>query len=195
MTLSTTVPNVLKDPGYLLIGAIGSTLPTNTVVGSVFTDAWDAAWIQLGATEDGSEFKYASTVQPITVAEIPDPIAYATTGRTGSIAFALANFGASNYRRALNGGVAALAATSGSGTTALYDVEPPDLGSELRCMIGWESLDHTVRLVCRQTLQGGEINSAFKTAPAKALIACTFNLEAPIGAKPFKLSFAGSARA
>src|SRR5690349_7565102 len=115
MTLTTSTPTILKDPGYLLIAPLASTLPTDTVVGGVFTDAWDAAWIQLGATEDGSELKYSSTVEAITVAEIPDPIAYATTGRVGSIAFALANFVASNYRRALNGGVAALAPTSGTG--------------------------------------------------------------------------------
>ena len=30
-------------------------------------------------------------------------------------------------------------------------------GDEVRCMIGWESLDNTVRLICHQTIQGGEV--------------------------------------
>lgn len=195
MPSAIATPNILTSPGYLFIAPIGSTLPTNTVVGSVFTDSWDAAWLPLGATEDGSEFSYSSSVEPVTVAEFFDPISYWTTERGGKIAFNLANFGASNYRRALNGGVTALAATSGSGTTALYDVEPPSPGSEVRCMVGWESLDNTVRLVCRQTLQGGEITTAFKKAPGLGVIPCTFNLEKPSSAQPFKLSFAGSARA
>lgn len=194
MTLSTAVPNILKDPGYLLIAPLASTLPTNTVVGSVFTDSWDAAWLSLGATEDGSEFSYSSEVQPIKVAEFFDPIAYSTTDRAGSIAFNLANWTLSNYRRAMNGGVAALAATSGSSGTALGTFEPVDPGSEVRAMIGWESLDHTVRLVCRQTLQGGEIKTAFKKAPDKALIPCTFNLEVPSAAKPFIIWTAGATR-
>ena len=191
---STATPTILTSPGYLFIAPLGSTLPTNTVVGSVFTDAWDAAWLSLGATEDGSDFSYESTVEAATVAEFFDPIQYFTTERHGSIAFNLANFGASNYRRALNGGVTALAATSGSGTTALYDVEPVAPGSEVRCMVGWESLDATVRLVCRQTIQGGAVSTAFKKAPTLGVIPCTFNLEKPSSAQPFKLSTAGSAR-
>lgn len=195
MTLSTAVPNILTNPGYLLIAPLGSALPTNTVAGSVFTDSWDAAWLSLGATTDGSTFAYSTTVEPVTVAEFFDPIAYETTGRAGSIAFNLANWGLSNFRRAVNGGVAALAPTSGTGATALYDLEPVDPGSEVRCMIGWESLDHTVRLICRQTLASGEVSTAFAKPPAIAAIPCQFNLEIPTSAKPWKLSTAGSARA
>ena len=194
MTLSTATPNILTDPGFLLIAPLASTLPTNTVAGSVFTDSWDAAWLSLGATEAGSTFSYNTTVEAVTVAEFFDPIAYKTTARAGSIAFNLANFGLSNYRRAVNGGVAALTATSGSGATALYTLTPPSPGSEVRCMIGWESLDHTVRLVCHQTFCGGEVSSAFQKAPAIATIPCTFNLEIPSGAQPWKISTAGSAR-
>ena len=193
---AVAVPALLTQPGYLFIAPLLSTEPSNTVAGSVFTDAWPAAWLPLGATEDGTDWTYGSTVEPMNAAEFFDAIQYVTTERHGSIAFNLLNFGASNYRRALNGGVTALAPTSGTGATALYEVEPPDPGSEVRCMVGWESLDNTVRLVCRQTIQGGEIASAYKKAPTEAVIPCTFNLEKPAsGAKPFKKSFAGSARA
>lgn len=196
MTISAVAtPTILTNPGYLFIAPLASTLPSDTVAGGVFTDSWDAAWLPLGATEDGSEFTYGSTVEAATVAEFFDPIQYFTTERAGTIAFNLANFGASNYRRALNGGVTALAATSGTGATALYQVEPPTPGSEVRCMIGWESLDNTVRLVCRQTIQGGEVTSAFRKAPTLGVIPCTFNLEKPSSAQPFRLSFAGSGRA
>lgn len=191
---AVATPNILTDPGYLFIAPIGSTLPTNTVTGSKFTDAWDAAWLPLGATTDGSTFNYSTTVTPVTVAEFFDPIQYFTTDRAGSIAFNLANWALSNYRRAINGGVAALTATSGSGATSLFDLEPPDPGSEVRAMVGWESLDNTVRLICRQTFCGGEVSTAFQKPPAIAAIPCTFNLEIPSGAKPWKLSTAGVAR-
>lgn len=192
---AVAVPSYLTSPGYLFIAPLASTEPTNTVSGSVFTDSWPAAWLPLGATEDGTDFSYSSTVEALSVAEFFDPIAYFTTERTGTIAFNMASFGASNYRRALNGGVTALAATSGTGATALYTVEPPEPGSEVRCMVGWESLDNSVRLVCRQTIQGGEVTAGFKKAPTPAVIPCTFNLEKPTSAKPFSLWLAGSSRA
>lgn len=194
MPLSTAVPNILSDPGYLLIAPLGSTLPTNTVAGSVFTDSWDAAWLSLGATEEGSTFGYSSTVEPITVAEFFDPISYRTTERAGSIAFALADYTLTNFRRAVNGGAAALAATSGSGATTLGTLEPPDPGDEVRVMVGWESLDNTLRLVCHQVLQGGEISTQFQKAPEKALIACTFQMEVPSGGKPWTMWSAGADR-
>jgi hypothetical protein len=188
-------PNILTDPGYLFIAPLASTEPTMTVAGSVFTDSWPAAWLPLGATEDGTELNYGSTVEPISVAEFFDPIRYATTGRAGTVAFNLANFGLSNYRRSMNGGVTALTATSGTGATALYTVQPPTPGAEVRCMIGWESLDNTVRFVARQTIQGGEVASAFRKAPSFAVIPCTFNMEKPTSAEPFQIWGAGATRA
>jgi len=188
---TTAVPNILTDPGYLFVAPLATAVPTNTVAGSVFTDAWDAAWISLGATEEGSTFAYSSTVEPIRVAEFFDPISYRTTERGGSIAFNLADWTLSNYRRAINGGVAALTATSGTGATTLGTLEPPEPGDEVRSMIGWESLDNTVRLICHQTLQGGEISSAFNRAPAKAVIPCTFQMEVPTAGKPWTLYGAG----
>lgn len=194
MALSTSVPSILTSPGYLLIAPLSSTLPTLTVAGSVFTVDWPAAWLSLGATEEGSEFSYSTSVEPISVAEFFDPIQYATTERAGSIGFSLADWTLTNYRRALNGGTGVLAATSGATTTTLATLEPPTPGSEVRCMIGWESLDHTVRLVAYQTIQGGEITSAFKKAPDKAVIPCTFQMEVPASGVPFTIWSAGVAR-
>lgn len=188
---AVTTPNLLTDPGYLFIAPLASTVPTNTVAGSVFTDSWPAAWLPLGATEEGSTFAYTTEVEPITVAEFFDPIKYATTGRSGSFAFNLANFTLSNYRRALNGGTAALTATSGTGATSLFTLAPPTPGSEVRCMLGWESLDNTLRVVAYQTIQGGEISSAFAKAPAFATIPCTFNFEVPSSGTPFNIWGAG----
>lgn len=194
MPPAVAVPNVLTDPGFLWIAPLATAAPTNTVTAGVFADAVAAAWIPLGATTEGSTFTYSTTVEPITVAEFFDPIKYATTERSGNIAFNLASWGLSNYRRALNGGVAALTPTGVSGSE-LTQLEPPAPGSEVRAMVLWESTDSTVRLMLRQTLQGGEIASAFAKAPDIVAIPCTFNMEVPTsGAKPWVMWGAGTTR-
>lgn len=194
MPPAVAVPNILTDPGFLWIAPLGTTEPTNTVTAGVFADTVAAAWLPLGATTEGSTFAYSTTVEPITVAEFFDPIKYSTTSRSGSIAFNLADWTLSNYRRALNGGIAALT-PSGSAGSELTTLEPPDPGDEVRAMLLWESTDSTVRIIIRQAIQGGEISTAFQKAPTIAAIPCTFNLEVPTsGAKPFTIWGAGTDR-
>jgi hypothetical protein len=195
MAHSVAVPTVLTDPGMLWIAPVGTADPTNTVAGSVFTDDPAVAFVPLGATSEGSTFSYSTNVEAVKVAELFDPIKYATTDRSGHIAFNLASFTLSNYQRALNSGIAALTATSGTGATSLFKLEPVDPGNEVRAMILWESTDRTVRLLCRQVIQGGEVAAAFKKAPELAVIPCTFNMEIPVGStKPFTLWSAGVSR-
>lgn len=187
-------PAVLTDPGFLWIAPLGTAAPTNTVTGGEFSDAVAAAWIPLGATTEGSTFAYSTSVEPIRAAELFDPVKYVTTERSGSIAFNLMNYTLSNYRRAMNGGVAALTATGTAGSE-LTTLEPVDPGDEVRSMILWESTDSTLRLMLRQTLQGGEVSSAFQRAPSIAAIPCTFNLEIPTGGtKPWIMWGAGTTR-
>lgn len=192
MPVTLASPTILKDPGYLLWAPLLSTEPTNTVAGSVFTDTWPVAWINLGATEDGSKFRYESKVEPITVAEFFDPIQFSTTERSGSFAFNLANYTLQNLKRVFNGGT--LATVSGAGTTLLSSYVPPAPGAEVRAMIGWESLDATMRIVCYQTLQGGAMETEFKKAPDKAIIPAEFQFEIPASGFPFKIYTAGTAR-
>ena len=189
-------PLIMTNPGFLWIAPLGSTIPTNggTVAGSKYTDALDAAWIPLGATAEGSSLSYTTEVEPIEVAEFFDPVGYETVSRAGSIAFALANFTLSNYRRAMNGGISALVAAAGTGATSAFVVEPPDPGQEVRAMIAWESTDSTVRLFLRQAIQGGEISSDFRKAPDYATIPCTYNMEIPAVGKPFTLYGSGVGR-
>ena len=189
---TTAVPNLLQDPGYLFWAPLLTSEPVNTVLASKFTDAWPVAWISLGATEEGSTFKYSTTAEPVRVAEFFDPIKYATTERSGEISMALADYTLNNLKRALNGGVVSL--VSGAGPTALNKYEPPMPGAEVRAMIGWESLDNTVRIIMRQCLQAGEMESAFAKAPEYAKIACTFQFEFPSTATPFSVYSAGSVR-
>lgn len=190
---STATPNLLQDPGYLFWAPLGSAVPTNTVAGSVFTDTWPVAWVNLGATEEGSEFATETSVEAVRVAELFDPVRYNTVDRTGRISFALADFTLANLKRAMNGGT--LTVVSGTGATTLTKFTPPAAGAEVRSMIGWESLDATVRLICHQTLQGGSVAIANRRRPAKATIPTTFNLEKPTATEAYELYAAGTARA
>jgi len=191
---ATAVPTLLTDPGYLYIAPLLTAAPTNTVVGSVFTDAWPAAYLSLGATKEGSVFNYGSTVEAMSVAEFFDPIKYATTERAGNIAFALANVTLHNMKRAMNGGVGTIAPVSGTGATTLGLFEPVAPGAEIRVMIGWESFDNTTRILMRQTIQGGEVSMEFQKAPAFAGIPTTFNFEVPPTGAVFSIWSAGVAR-
>lgn len=190
---TTSVPNLLTDPGYLFIAPLLSSVPTNTVVGSKFTDAWPGAWLSLGATEDGSELDYETKLEAVNVAEFFDPIKWMTTERNGSISFDLADYTLTSWKRALNGGT--LTVVSGTGSTQLNSYTPPVPGTEVRTMLGWESLDGTMRVVINQGIQGGSIKSSFKKAPKFATIPCQFNFETPSGGVPFTFYTAGTTRA
>lgn len=187
-------PNLLYDPGFLWIAAVGVTAPTNTVLGGVFTDAIGASFYPLGPTVEGSTLTYGTTAEPMRVAELFPPVRYATTDATGSFSMALADFTATNLNRAFNGGVAAVAATSGTGATTLGHVSPPTPGEEVRCALLWESTDSTVRVLIHQALQGGEVSMTFGRAPDYASIPMTFNMEQPTSGDLFDVWTAGDTR-
>jgi hypothetical protein len=192
MANSTPTPTLLTDPGFLFWAPLGSAEPTNTVAGSVFTDAWPVAWVNLGATEEGGTFTYDVSVDATRVAELLDPIRYATTERSGAMAFALASATLTNLKKVLNGGT--LTVVSGTGATTLTSYTPPTPGAEVRSMIGWESLDATARLICYQCFAGGTLELAFRKAPDFVKLPATFNLEIPSSGVPWKAYSAGVAR-
>lgn len=190
MSVTLTTPNILQDPGYVMWAPLGTAEPTNTVVGSKFTDSWPAGWVSVGMTSEGSTFSYQINVEAINVAESFDPIKYATTSRAGSLAFNMANWALTNWKIACNGG--AVTVVSGTTTTQLNKWEAPDPGSEVRAMLGWESTDGTARLVIRQALNGVEVQSQFQKAPSFAVIPAQFQFEVPASGKPFTIYTAGS---
>jgi hypothetical protein len=170
------VTRLLQEPGFLYWAPIGSATPTNTVANSAYTDTWPVAWIPLGGTDTGTDFTYTSTVQPVTIAELYDPVTYRTTDRTGSFAFALASITASNLVKSFNG---ATSVVTGSGLTQSTHISPVTVGNEVRAMLGWESFDSTVRIVANQVMNSGAIKLAFNKAPAKATIPWMANFEVP----------------
>jgi hypothetical protein len=193
-SFTVAVPNLATDPGYLWAAPLGTAEPASTVAASVFSVAWStvAAWVPLGATEEGNVFSFQTTTEPITVAEFVDPLQYKTSGRTGSISFALSSVTASNIKRAFNGGT--LSTESGSTTTLSTKYVPPTTGAETRLMIGWESQDSTERLFIYQSFNTGQVTIPRRKGADNASIACEFSIEQPSSGAPFAYYSAGTAR-
>ena len=190
---AATVPKnaIAQGAGYLYWAALGSGLPSNTVVGSVFTDAWPGPYYLLGVTKSGSEFDYTINVDQIEAAEYLDPLMYVTTGRVASIKMELMQIHATNMKRVINGGSLT---TGGSGTTLLSTYTPPAPGSEVRCMIGWESQDNTERLVFEQAFQVGSLTVSRKKGADNATLPVEFRGEVAASGFPFQYFTAGTLR-
>jgi hypothetical protein len=188
-------PQILTDPGILWIAPLGTDEPVAAATAGKFSDALPAAWLLFGPTDEGSTFSDNVDTDTITVAEFLSAIRNVVTGRTSTLSFALASWTLSNYRRALNGGVAALVPTGTAGAE-ITSLEPPVEGTETRAMVLWESTDSTLRLLGRQAFQTGEVSTDFKPAPDKALIPCEYAFEQPTtGLRPWRMWAAGTARA
>jgi hypothetical protein len=188
----TATPTLLTDPGFLFRAPIGSTIPAMTVVGSVFADTWPVAWVNLGATADGTDFDYVINASPVLVAEFADPVKQVVVTRSGSMAFELMNYTATNLKNVLNG---ATTVVTGTTTTTLTRITPPAVGTEVRSMIGFESLDATVRIIAYQCLNTSPIKMLFKKAPSATSQPAIFSFEVPSTGIPFEAWTAGLARA
>lgn len=189
--VAVPIDAIALGPGYLYWAPLASAIPTHAVAGSVFTDTWPAAWLLFGATDDGSEFSYKPSTDDVTVAEYDDPVAVVSTGREISITFDLAQVNGTNLKRALNGGTLS---TTGSGATLLSEYTPPDVGAEIRGMVGWEAQDSTERLIMFQCFQTGDVKVSRKKGANKATLPVEYRAEKPSGLPPFRQWFAGAAR-
>lgn len=189
-----TIPNgaVVIGPGTLYKAPLLTAIPTNTVAGSVFTDAWPAAWIPVGVTREGSQWTYQPSTDNVEVAEYLDPLRIVTTGRQIGVSFDVAQVTLQNYRLGLNGGT--VSTVSGTAATTLSRYSPPVNGAEIRTMIGWESDDATERLIFHQCFQTGQVSVAHRKGAANASIPVDFGVEQPSTGFPFDIYLAGTAR-
>lgn len=195
MPLTMATPLILTYPGFLFVADLASTLPTMAALASTYdADTWPVAWRPWGATEDGSQFNYEMKVEPITVAELFNAVAYSPTEVSTSISFASVDWTLMNFARAMNAPTSNVTTVSGAGVTLSSKLAPPTPSQIRRRMIGWESLDHTLRMVGYQCLQGGAIQASFKKAPDKAAIAMTWNFEQPATGNAFDFWAAGTGR-
>jgi hypothetical protein len=164
---------VRVGPGILKIAPLGTAEPADLVT------AWNVAWVDLGYTNEGSNFVFETTFENIAVAEEYDPVAILQTARSIMVNFALAEITADNMKRAFNGGTVTIA-----GVIVTFD--PPPAGTFTYVMLGWQADDNMERWVFRKCLQVGALDIPRKKAPDKAVIPVSFRAVKPASLQPFK---------
>lgn len=188
-----TVPkNALAfGPGYLYSAALGVAAPTNTVVGSVFTDAWPAGWNALGITKEGHTLTVDLDTDAVEAAEYVDPLLNVVTGRTITAEMELQQISLTNFKRVFNGGTLS---TSGSGTTLLTTFTLPQIGAEVRCQVGWESNDGTERWWAMQCFNTGSVGIQRQKGADNATLPVTWTMEPDASSQPVYFASAGTVR-
>lgn len=194
MPLSQATPMLIREPGFLFSALLLSTEPLHAALASTYdADVWPVAWVPWGPTAEGSVFGYNTTVEPIRVAELFDPVDYSITETGATLAFAVTNFTLLNMARLMNAPSSLVTTVSGTGATLSSKVEPPDQEQIISRMIGWESLDHTMRFVGRSAINSGEMQINLAKGGA-ASMASTWMFKRPAAGKAFTFYGAGTAR-
>lgn len=188
-----TVPkNALAfGAGYLYLSALGISAPTNTVVGSVFTDTWPAGWNALGITKEGHTLTINFDSAKVEAAEYIDPLLNVMTGRTITADMELMQINLTTYKKVFNGGILA---TTGSGTTLLTTYTLPQIGTEVRQQVGWESTDGTERWWGMQCFNIGSVGIQRKKGADVASLPLSFTMEPDSSSQPVYFANAGTIR-
>ena len=189
-TYARTNANVTSAAsGGTVQGAAGG-----TVAGSVFTDAWPAAWIPWGVTREGSQFTYQINTSEVTAAEYLNPLAIVEDSVAIGVEFDVMEVTAKNFANAINAGSGGATTVGGTGATLLTKVAPPAVGQSVRIMLGWESADGTERAVYYQCLQSGNLTVARRKGANPASLPLSFRVEQPATGDPFNNYYAGATR-
>jgi hypothetical protein len=189
---TVATPNVMQDPGFLYLAPTATAFPAGVGAASKFSDAPSVTFVEVGATEDGTKWKYTPSIEAVTVAEFLDPVLWRTVSREASLAFNLADFTLQNMKRAMNGGT--ISTVGGAGATLVSEYIPPVLGAEVRLALMWESQDSTMRIFFYKTINVASVEAAFAKAPAYAVYPCEFRMEVDPAGLTFKVQTAGTAR-
>jgi hypothetical protein len=184
---------LLKGPGILYWAIPASAEPVHTVTANAFpATAWGGVWAPLGSTDAGSQFSDSLDTDNITVAESVYAQVIVGTARAATWTTALAEWNKTNVTKALNGGTVTVTGTT---TTTLTQIDPPDVGQEVRVMVGWQSEDNTVRFIGRQALQTGDVSAGFRKGADNATMAIVWRFEKPsAGGAPYSIYLAGATR-
>jgi hypothetical protein len=170
--MAGTATNVRVGPGWLYIAPLGTAAPTD------LTAAWDAAWVPLGYTHEGSTVGFDQTFEDVTVEEEYDPVDTLQTARSITVNVAAAEMTARNLQLAFNGGTIDTA-------TGTVTFEPPPAGQVTRVMVGWEADDGKERWVFYRCTQTGSVEVSRRKAPNKATIPLAFRATVPDEGAPF----------
>lgn len=163
--------NVSMGPGTIYVAPLATAEPASA------TAALDAAWREVGYTEEGSTFTFETTVEDVEVAEEFYPVAVKTTKVSAGVKFQMAEATRRNLALALN---------VGADADATGTLEPVTPGSEVRVMILVRK-ENGAQWLFRRAFQGGTVEIRNAKAPDKTLVPVDFRLEKPSGAQPWKV--------
>ncbi len=179
MAASPSTANIRFNPGVLRYAPLGTTEPTGRLA------AWPAGWTQIGYTREGHTQTHGLNIEDAEVAELLDPVLRVTTRRDSRVAFAAAEVTIDHVKVFLNGGT-----TAADGADGEY-YEPPQVGAEVRIMLGWDSNDGLERIIWRKVIQAGNVEIPRRKGADYATLTGEFALEPPSGgAAPFRWFFA-----
>lgn len=157
-------------PGKLSYAALGTAEPVD------LSPLSPTLFQEIGYTEEGSEFSYELSRDPVEVAESMDPLFYKTTSRSGTVSFSMAENTIRNLTLAFNGGEV-------TSTADVVTYQPPEPGEDISRMLVLDSEDGEERWVWRQVSQGGSVALTRKKGADKTVIPVEFMVEKPASGK------------
>jgi hypothetical protein len=160
--------------GTLYYALIGTTEPAS------LTATWVTGWANIGYTEKGTTFTRGVTAADIDVAEEFYSPGVVITGYTGTIDFALSQMTANNLSICFNGGTI----TTNAGVDIWFD--PPAAGTEIYCMLGWQSNAADERYIWRKCMQTGATATSRQKVLPQALLPVSFKMYKPSSLQPFR---------
>jgi len=176
MAISTITPGLIKTgPGIIRYAPLGTAIPTFTAAANKVVGTW-TSWIAVGSTDEGLTYSESTDTEDIRVAESLYPVRTVTTGKSGSVAFAMAEISDLNWKLAANGGTITV---SGTGVTKISKYVPPLAGNEIRVMLGFQSMDDDEVIIWPQVINTGGFETARSTFSAKHVLPATFSVELP----------------
>jgi hypothetical protein len=176
MAIGTVNPLAIRSgPGKIYYAPLGTALPSPTVTASKLVATW-TSWVGVGSTDEGLTYNESTDTENITVAESLYPVSVVTTGKTGTVSFSMAEISSSNWKLAANGGTVT---PTGATTTLLHTYIPPLVGSEVRVMLGFQSLGDDEIIIWPQVFNTGGFETPRSTFAAKAVLPVSFSVELP----------------
>jgi hypothetical protein len=176
MAIATIQPGQIKTgPGIIRYAPLATVIPTFTAAANKLTGTW-TNWLEVGATDEGLSYSESTDTEDVRVAESLYAIRTQTTGKTASVSLSMSHISDLNWKLASNGGTLTV---SGTGATKMSVYVPPLAGSEVRVMLGFQSLDDDEVIIWPQVFNTGGFETARAGFADKHVLPVTFSVELP----------------
>lgn len=164
-------------PGLIRYAPLGTTIPTFTAVANkiVATPSW-TSWVSVGSTDAGLKYNESTNTDNVEAAESTYPVKIVTTGKAGTIEFAMNEIDDLNWKLACNGGTIT---TTGASTTKINKYIPPLVGAEVRVMLAFQNADDDEVIIWPQVFNAGGFDTERSTLAAKGMLPVSFSVELP----------------